>query len=207
MEILIQATDIAEKLILLVLMGLSVWSVAIIIDRRKQLRAEKLVPVQKIRDLILARDFGSAKSLCQGAPSLIANSFYQGLLDLRDSEKVERAILSQYQLEKLNLEKGLAVLATLGANAPFVGLLGTVLGIIRAFAYLGSQAGSSSVMSGVSQALYATAMGLFVAIPAVVAFNVFSKQIKELTVQLESLKDLLISKMDSKMDSKIDSKG
>lgn len=198
MEILIQATDIAEKLILLVLMGLSVWSVAIIIDRRKQLRAEKLVPVQKIRDLVLVRDFSSAKSLCQGAPSLIANSFYQGLLDLRDSEKVERAILSQYQLEKLNLEKGLAVLATLGANAPFVGLLGTVLGIIRAFAYLGSQAGSSSVMSGVSQALYATAMGLFVAIPAVVAFNVFSKQIKDLTVQLESLKDLLISKMDTK---------
>jgi biopolymer transport protein ExbB/TolQ len=198
MEILIQATDIAEKLILLVLMGLSVWSVAIIIDRRQQLRAEKLVPVQKIRDLILARDFGSAKSLCQGAPSLIANSFHQGLVDLRDSEKVERAILSQYQLEKLNLEKGLAVLATLGANAPFVGLLGTVLGIIRAFAYLGSQAGSSSVMSGVSQALYATAMGLFVAIPAVVAFNVFSKQIKDLTVQLESLKDLLISKMDTK---------
>lgn len=198
MEILIQATDIAEKLILLVLMGLSVWSVAIIIDRRKQLRAEKLVPVQKIRDLVLVRDFSSAKSLCQEAPSLIANSFYQGLLDLRDSEKVERAILSQYQLEKLNLEKGLAVLATLGANAPFVGLLGTVLGIIRAFAYLGSQAGSSSVMSGVSQALYATAMGLFVAIPAVVAFNVFSKQIKDLTVQLESLKDLLISKMDTK---------
>jgi biopolymer transport protein ExbB len=81
------------------------------------------------------------------------------------------------------------LLASLGANAPFIGLFGTVLGIIRAFAYLGEQSGSTAVMSGVSQALYATALGLLVAIPAVIAFNYFSRRAKDLYLEIENIKD------------------
>ena len=75
--------------------------------------------------------------------------------------------------ERLRLERNLAFLATLGSNAPFIGLFGTVLGIIKAFHDLaGGQAGGPSVvMAGISEALVATAVGLMVAIPAVVAFN------------------------------------
>ncbi|MBK7962500.1 MAG: MotA/TolQ/ExbB proton channel family protein [Bdellovibrionales bacterium] len=94
----------------------------------------------------------------------------------------------------MRLEKGLAILGTLGANAPFIGLFGTVLGIIRAFAYLGTQGGSAAVMSGVSQALYATALGLMVAIPAVVFFNIFTKQIRNSVVWTEALRDLYVAK-------------
>jgi biopolymer transport protein ExbB len=82
--------------------------------------------------------------------------------------------------EKLRLERNLAFLATLGSNAPFVGLFGTVLGIIKAFHDLaGSQAGGPSVvMAGISEALVATAVGLMVAIPAVAAYNYFNRRVR-----------------------------
>ena len=83
--------------------------------------------------------------------------------------------------EKPKLERGLNFLATIGSNAPFIGLLGTVLGIMKAFRDLGATASISSpslVMNGIAEALVATAVGLFVAIPAVIAFNVFSKKLK-----------------------------
>ena len=82
--------------------------------------------------------------------------------------------------ERLRLERHLAYLATLGSNAPFIGLFGTVLGIIRAFHDLaGNQTGGPSVvMAGISEALVATAVGLLVAIPAVVAFNHFSRRVR-----------------------------
>jgi biopolymer transport protein ExbB len=82
----------------------------------------------------------------------------------------------------------------LGSNAPFIGLFGTVLGIIQAFGVLGQkQANGNSVMTGISEALIATAVGLFVAIPAVVAYNVFSRKLKLLLTDCESVKDYFLS--------------
>jgi biopolymer transport protein ExbB len=98
----------------------------------------------------------------------------------------------------MRLEKGLPVLATLGANAPFIGLFGTVLGIVRAFAALSGATGpasnGASVMSGISQSLYATAAGLFVAIPAVVAFNILSQKLKTLIAESDALKDAIAAR-------------
>ena len=89
--------------------------------------------------------------------------------------------------EKLRLERNLAFLATLGSNAPFVGLFGTVLGVIKAFHDLaGSQAGGPSVvMAGISEALVATAVGLMVAIPAVVAFNYFNRRVRAFMCKID----------------------
>lgn len=83
--------------------------------------------------------------------------------------------------EKRNLEKRLVVLSTLGNNTPFIGLLGTVLGIMKAFRDLAlmGDAGPAVVMKGISEALIATAMGLAVAIPCVIAFNALSKIVKD----------------------------
>lgn len=95
--------------------------------------------------------------------------------------------------EKLRLEKNLAYLGTVGANAPFIGLFGTVLGIIKAFKDLadaGLQAGGESsavVMAGISEALVATAVGLLVAIPAVVAYNIFQRRVKNMLGDADSL--------------------
>lgn len=89
---------------------------------------------------------------------------------------------------KLILEKRLGILATFGNNAPFIGLFGTVLGVINAFATLskGSEFGVNAVMGGISEALVATAAGLFVAIPSVIAYNYFVRKIRMTLLKREA---------------------
>jgi biopolymer transport protein ExbB len=89
---------------------------------------------------------------------------------------------------RLKLEKRLGVLATFGNNAPFIGLFGTVLGVINAFHTLGADAsfGVGAVMGGISEALVATATGLFVAIPSVMAYNYFVRRIKTVLLKREA---------------------
>lgn len=96
---------------------------------------------------------------------------------------------------KPELDRFLGFLATVGSNAPYVGLLGTVLGIMKAFNDLAQspEAGQQTVMAGISLALVATAAGLFVAIPAVVGYNYFGKQVKGIVQSLESVKELGLS--------------
>jgi len=98
---------------------------------------------------------------------------------------------------RVEMERNLGVLGTLGNNAPFIGLFGTVLGIIKAFADLSrNQAGGAgAVMSGISEALVATAVGLAVAIPAVVAFNAFNRWLKTITARTESLGHALVGQL------------
>ena len=94
--------------------------------------------------------------------------------------------------EKPDLEKYLGVLATIASNAPFIGLLGTVLGIMKAFNDLAqsAEAGQQTVMAGISVALVSTAAGLFVAIPAGVFYNYFTRKVKAVYSSLESVKEL-----------------
>ena len=111
---------------------------------------------------------------------------------------VERVLVFAYvknNLQNLNraelrilLEKRLGILATFGNNAPFIGLFGTVLGIINAFHSLsrGSEFGVNAVMGGISEALVATAAGLFVAIPSVIAYNYFVRKIKMTLLEMEA---------------------
>ncbi len=108
-----------------------------------------------------------------------------------DREKLADIIIIE---EKAKFDRFIGFLGTLGANAPFIGLFGTVLGIIKAFNDLGAGAdaqGVQGVSVGISEALVATAVGLFVAIPAVMAFNTFNRKIRNVMSRLESLKALL----------------
>lgn len=108
-------------------------------------------------------------------------------------KRIEKNLLSYEPLKlKLSLEKRLGILATFGNNAPFIGLFGTVLGIMQAFHDLGqsSEFGVKVVMEGISEALVATAMGLFVAIPSVIAYNYFVRKIKTLLLIYEEKKKL-----------------
>lgn len=97
-------------------------------------------------------------------------------------------ILTPLQL-RIGLEKRLGVLATFGNNAPFVGLFGTILGVMNAFAVLGvsNTISTSLVMSGISEALVATAMGLFVAIPSVAAYNYFVRRMRRILLVADEL--------------------
>lgn len=103
---------------------------------------------------------------------------------------------------KQRMEVGLTFLGTVGANAPFVGLYGTVGGIIRAFRDLSSQseAGISAVIAGIAEALVATAVGLLVAIPAVVAFNYLQRQVKKATASSQAINQQVLFRLRAEQD-------
>jgi biopolymer transport protein ExbB/TolQ len=112
--------------------------------------------------------------------------------DLVDT--VRRAIQRASALTANDLKKGVAALATIGATAPFVGLLGTVIGILHAFDQIATQktSGIGAVAGGISEALVTTAFGLLVAIPAVMAFNYFTGRVEAFDVEMDNSSSELI---------------
>jgi biopolymer transport protein ExbB len=107
---------------------------------------------------------------------------------------IEEIFSSFVAIERPALDRYLGFLATVGSNAPFIGLLGTVFGIMDAFRALSqSQGDANVVMAGISQALIATAAGLMVAIPAVIAYNYFQKKVKAVILNLNSVRDLTLA--------------
>ena len=125
--------------------------------------------------LVLGGALGEVKPLIQ-----------DGSVTVSDINSAERAVERNMLLEITSLKRGLAVLATVGATAPFVGLLGTTIGIINAFQGM-SKSGSgglAAIGGGISEALATTALGLLVAIPAVWAYNYFQTKIDNLTVEM-----------------------
>ena len=195
-------THWGARLVLLILVGLSVASIAVILDRRKLLRAQgdtrALGPAQAA---IRSGAWAELKKLADSAGVGVLQG-YLVLLTSRLSDAgtvaIDRSTRSYMTDRRAELEKGLTLLATVGSNAPFIGLFGTVLGIIQAFGELSSQqGGTGSVMSAISEALIATAIGLLVAIPAVVAFNVFQKRVREILTPCEILRDEFVARRET----------
>jgi biopolymer transport protein ExbB/TolQ len=108
---------------------------------------------------------------------------------------VEQQLETRLALERNELEKRLLILATLGNNAPFVGLLGTVLGVIHAFHDLGASAGQGPevVMQGLAEALVATAVGILVALPCVASYNYLQKRVNDLMLEADRFGHTLIA--------------
>jgi biopolymer transport protein ExbB/TolQ len=194
------ATHYGSKAILMLMIGLSIWSIAIIIDRIRALRAsDQAASFKTADDLIRQKDWKALKSWSTLNSSGIRAGAMRALLEsgTDDAEKLDSAIRSYLISERIRLEKGFTTLATLASNATFIGLLGTVLGIIQAFSALGAtQGAAASVMTGISEALVATAVGLFVAIPASIAYNALVRKVRLLVADCESLKDLYLSRQD-----------
>jgi biopolymer transport protein ExbB/TolQ len=109
-------------------------------------------------------------------------------------DALQEAVQSEYSVEKKSLESGLNLLGTLGNNAPFIGLFGTCIGVIQAFSALGtdtSEAGMGNVMVAIAEALIATAVGIFVAIPSVIAFNMCQSTIGHIEARTMGLAKLI----------------
>jgi biopolymer transport protein ExbB len=169
--------------VLWLLIGLSVVSLGVMFERWWYFRTHRLVPAALAADVRCLLRLAAGPGGFDRAPP---------------AAELCAAIEGAKARERLRLERHLAFLATLGSNGPFIGLFGTVLGIIKAFHDLASgqlSGGASVVMTGISEALVATAIGLMVAIPAVVAFNYFSRCIKVRMAEVEWMAQLAASEV------------
>ena len=119
----------------------------------------------------------------------------------RSSRRTGHPLLRRAARGRIEYERRLAFLGTLGNNAPFIGLFGTVLGVIRAFFDLARNpvaTGSGTVMAGISEALVATAVGLFVALPAVVAYNLFQRALRRATQRATALGHAVVAHLEAR---------
>ena len=143
-------------------------------------------------------DYDGAAKLLAKHDALETNVVLFGLRDHhKGPDAVEDLIAGAMGKEKQRYERFLTILGTIGSNAPFIGLFGTVLGIIRAFADLAGNIAEASnvVMAGISEALIATAVGLLVAIPAVIAHNAFRSLLKKRVGNTELLARTLLAQL------------
>jgi biopolymer transport protein ExbB len=179
--------------IMWVLVGLSIGGFAVALDRAIYLLRTS-DDIRRLKADVLGflkrRDVPAARARLAQSRSFEARIAAAGLDDPEDgAASAEERIAGASQLAKLTMERRLAFLGTLGNNAPFIGLLGTVIGIIRAFHELNDSAGkvTAGLMSEVGEALVATAIGILVALPAIAAFNAFQRVIKTRLARSEAL--------------------
>ncbi len=182
-------TLLGAEWVLWLLIILSVISVAIMIERAwffAKNRFDIRTLSGELRKMIVAGDVEKARARLRDTNSVEGSIADSGLAEVPNGlEAVIEGLQEGKARERVKLERNLAFLGTLGSNAPFIGLFGTVLGIIKAFHDLaGNQAGGVTVvMAGISEALVATAVGLLVAIPAVVTFNIFNRRVRATMAQ------------------------
>jgi biopolymer transport protein TolQ len=175
--------------VLIILLLISIYSFALILERwfyykRKVISVSNLV--KKIRKPLQEGDRKEALNICLKSQSLAGNilaNVIKGSARRIDKDQ----IISSIEWTTLSLQKHLGFLATVGTTSPYIGLFGTVLGVIRAFHDLSvySSAGPSVVAAGISEALINTAAGLFAAIPAVMAYNYFVNKSNRFAKELE----------------------
>lgn len=181
---LLGITLLGSAWILWLLIGLSILSVSVMIERFFYFRKSDInFPEfsEKLSKVLLSGDTTEIVKLCAQSPALESQVVLRGLEhQARGPRAMEESMLAYVISERQNLDRGIVILGTLGNNAPFIGLFGTVLGIIIAFQDLSRNpaGGPSVVMGGISEALISTAVGLMVAIPAVIAFNFFQRVVK-----------------------------
>lgn len=181
-------TNVGAEWVMWILIALSFASFTLIVERLAFFRRNSAPEVLELLPLLTVGKWDEAKKALSGMRGLEAEVLREALeATPGGADSVEDTVVGAIARRRPSFERFLSFLGTLGSNAPFIGLFGTVIGIIEAFASLasGGQAASTStasvVMSGISEALVATAVGIFVAIPAVVAFNLYTRWLKTIT--------------------------
>jgi len=200
LDLILQASLIVQ-FVMALLVGASVVSWAIILRKRQLLGTERLAADRFEEQFWSGGDLAALyKSLESGSPPGMAGVFVAGFREFSRLRKQagigsaqllegsRRAMRVAQLRETDRLEQNLSTLATIGSTSPYVGLFGTVWGIMSAFQGLGNvqQATLAMVAPGIAEALIATAMGLFAAIPAVVAYNRYADQVGRLELRYDA---------------------
>ncbi|MBY0315136.1 MAG: MotA/TolQ/ExbB proton channel family protein [Bdellovibrionales bacterium] len=190
----------ADAGVLYLLIALSLVSIGVIIERyvrlrtlAKKSREEKV----KMEDVLTSVRINDLPDIKMDAESMEGKAMKYALNHMKHNglKGLEESFDTYVQFQQPRLERSLTFLATVGSNAPYIGLFGTVLGIMKSFHDLAhaSSAGQQTVMSGISAALIATAAGLLVAIPNILAYNYFQKQVKMIVTGMENCRDMVIA--------------
>jgi len=200
---------VLAKLVVIALGVESVWSIQVMIERYLNYRAARNQSIDyapAVADSLQGGNFNEAIALAEeNEKSHIAKVVGAGLQEFQahpgakstSQEAIEAASRAAGRATAHTIEEfkqGLSGLATIGATAPFVGLFGTTVGIINAFAGMssGEDTGLAAVAGGISEALVATAIGLFVAIPAVMAYNYFTGRVESFVVEMDNSSSELV---------------
>jgi biopolymer transport protein ExbB len=201
-------TNFGAGWVMWLMIGLSVISVAIMLERAwfyYSLRDDIARLAEQLRGLLREGDWEGAARKLEASPSAEAAVVIAGLREAdRGVKAAEEAMQGAQALQRMKLERRLAYLGTLGNNAPFIGLFGTVIGVVQAFEQLGKQgmntaqaaataAAPQEVMAAIAEALVATAIGLAVAIPAVAAYNYFQRLSRSILANTDALTHVLLA--------------
>ncbi|MDX2023561.1 MAG: MotA/TolQ/ExbB proton channel family protein [Deltaproteobacteria bacterium] len=200
-QTLLELPIFESEWVLYLLIFLSIASIAVMVERfafyqKRKVNADDLR--KQLSDKLTKGDFAGAAALMQQRDSLETNVVLVGLQAAeKGPESVEDLLAGALGRERTRYEKRLSFLATLASNAPYIGLFGTVLGIVRSFRDLAANMAdaSTSVMAGIAEALIATAVGLLVAIPAVIAYNVFKGRVKNAVTDCQMLSRVLLAQL------------
>jgi biopolymer transport protein ExbB len=193
--------------ILMLMLLLSVVSLAVMLERvwlYWSLRDDIDELMRDMGRLLRGGDLEGARQRLEASRSAEAAVMIAGLVEAdHGADAADEAMQGASALQRLKLEKRLAFLGTLGNNAPFIGLLGTVIGIVAAFDELSkvkmaaasgaTQLAPEAVMGRISEALVATAIGILIAIPAVAAYNAFQRVVRGTVANTEALGHMLLS--------------
>lgn len=200
---LLNVTLSSAEWVLWLLAALSVISIAVMLDRLLYFSTHRLKNSAELAHRIAMGELEPVRQAVSRGKGMEAIVVREGLAFAdQGPDAVEEIMAAAMARERPQYERYLSFLGTLGNNAPFVGLFGTVLGIIKAFHDLGAinvkgAAIQQTVMAGISEALVATAVGLAVAIPAVVSFNAFNRWLKTLTSRTNTLSHALVAHLRS----------
>jgi len=192
------------KSVVILMVLMSIYSIWVMVERFitfQQAKNQSLKLLGALSNVLTRGDYQQAIDITKKyKDSHLAKVISAGLLEFEAARRDKRTTDPEMPVEAARqgmdrtamitvaeLKENLGVLATIGATAPFVGLFGTVVGIINAFSKMATSGGGiASVSAGISEALVTTAFGLFVAIPAVWAYNYFQNRIDRFTVEMSN---------------------
>jgi biopolymer transport protein ExbB len=182
----------------LALAALSVAGTHLIVDSFLKIKEKRIIPdglTNGVREALETKDIAQAQALCVNEPGALSNILSAGFSNIGDGAEDAVAIAAELESEKLM--QRVNYLNVVGNLAPMLGLLGTVQGMIMAFATLGTEAGAAKnamLATNISQALYTTAAGLIIAVPALGFFSFFRNRAAKIILNMEALTMELMKK-------------